>query len=91
MARRKNVRHQQERISRATRKSKKDAATEIAEAVRALVAELPDVTRDEAQAVIASCESIVFAPADSGESKLDEDLIERSKSVAARFKEAAAE
>jgi len=90
VARRKNVRHQQERITRAARLSRKEAATEIAEAMRALVAELPDVARDEAQAVIAACESIVFAPTELGESQLDGALIEQAQTVAARFKHSAA-
>ncbi|NLS95526.1 MAG: protein BatD [Planctomycetaceae bacterium] len=86
VARRKNVRSQLDRISHASRLRSKEAATEIAAALRALVAEMPDVARDEAQAVIASCESIVFAPAGSQDSKLAGALLEEAKTVAARFK-----
>ena len=90
IARHRNIRHQQERITHAARLPQKEAATEIAEAMRGLVAELPDVARDEAQAVIASCESVVFAPADSSESRLDSTLVEQANTVAAKFKQAAA-
>lgn len=89
VARRRNIRHQQDRITHAARMPKKEAAAEIAEAMRGLVAELPDVARDEAQAVIASCESVVFAPADSGETRLDPALIDQAKVVAAKFKHTA--
>ncbi len=86
VARRRNVRHQRDRISHAARMPQKEAATEIAEAMRGLVVELPDVARDEAQTVIASCESVVFAPADSGETRLDPALIDQARAVAAKFK-----
>lgn len=86
VARRRNIRHQRDRITHAARMPQKEAAAEIAETMRGLVAELPDVARDEAQAVIASCESIVFAPADSGETRLDPALIDQAKAVAAKFK-----
>ena len=89
IVRNRNIRHQQERITHAARLPQKEAAAEIAEGMRGLVAELPDVARDEAQAVIASCESVVFAPADSGESRLDSTLVEQAKTVAAKFKLAA--
>lgn len=86
IARRRNIRNQQERIGRTARLPQKEAASEIADAMRALVAELPDVARDEAQAVIASCESIVFAPDASSSSRLDSGLIDRAKEVASRFR-----
>jgi hypothetical protein len=89
VARRKNVRRRQESIARAVRLTRPEAAREIADALRALVAELPDVARDEAQAVIAECESIVFAPSGSDDARLDDALIERAKTVAARFKPSA--
>ena len=88
IARRRNIRHQQERIARAARLSRKEAASEIAEAMRALVAALPDVARHEAQTVIASCESIVFAPADSSQDRLDKPLIDQAKEVSGKFKHA---
>ncbi len=61
-ARLKNVRQQQARIAHAAGLPKQQAAEEIAAAVRALLAELPDVARAEAEAVIAACESVAYAP-----------------------------
>ena len=86
IARQRNIRNQLDRIARAARLPQKEAASEIANAMRALVAELPDVARDDAQAVIASCESVVFAPDTSNSSRLDSDLIDQAKEVASRFR-----
>ena len=88
-ARRKNVRQQQARIAQAAKLPKQQAAEEIAAAVRALLAELPDVARDEAEGVIAACESVAYAPASSGDRGLDAALVQRAQAVAERFREAA--
>lgn len=89
LARRRLIRSQQEKIARAGRLPQKAAAAEMAEAMRALVAELPDVARTEAQSIIAACESIVFAPAESASATLDPDLIEQARTIAARFRQSA--
>jgi hypothetical protein len=83
--RRKNVRRQRARIDQAKDLPKQDAAEEIAAAMRALVAELPDVARNEAEVVIAECESIVYAPAGQGEIQLEDAVIERARVVADRL------
>jgi hypothetical protein len=88
-ARRKNVRRQQAAIAQAGELPKQQAAQEIAGAVRALVAELPDVARDEAEAVIAACESVAYAPAATGDSRLEATLVERAVAVADRFQKSA--
>jgi hypothetical protein len=85
--RRKNVRRQRARIDKAKGQPKQEAAEEIAAALRALVAELPDVPREDAEAVIAECESIVYAPAGKGEARLDDAVIERASAVADEFQQ----
>ncbi len=85
LARRKTVRVQRDKIAHAARLPQKEAAAEIAEALRCLVAERPDVARAEAQAVIAACESIVFAPDLSDAGTLDPSLIEQAKTLAHQF------
>jgi hypothetical protein len=89
VARRRNVRSQHDKIARAARLPEREAAAEIADAMRALVAEFPDVARTEAQAVIAACESIVFAPAESNGTTLDAALTEQARNLVARFKQSA--
>ncbi len=89
LARRRSVRSQQERIAHAAGLPRKEAAAEVAAAMRGLVAELPDVARAEAQAVVAACESIVFAPAESAGTTLDAALIAQARAVAARFRQSA--
>lgn len=85
LARRKTIRAQRDKIAHAARLPQKEAAAEIAEALRCLVAERPDVARAEAQAVIAACESIVFAPDLSDTGTLDPSLIEQAKTLANQF------
>jgi hypothetical protein len=82
VARRKLLRSQQARIARAASRPKREAAEEIAAALRALLAEMPDIDRDGAQSVIAACEAIVYAPAGPGDLRLDEALVERSRRIA---------
>jgi hypothetical protein len=89
VSRRKNVRQQKARIARAASLPKQRAADEIAGAVRALVADFPDAARDDAAAVIAECESIVYAPAGSDEARLDEALLDKANEVASRYEQAA--
>jgi len=84
-ARLRNVRRQHARIAHAAGLPKQQAAEEIAAAVRSLVAELPDVARAEAEAVIADCESVAYALKSSGDSRLDVGLVERATAVADRF------
>jgi len=84
-----NVRQQRARIVHAAGLPKQRSAEEIAAAVRALVAELPDVARDQAEAVIAECESVAYALKSAGDDRLDASLVERATAVADRFSEAA--
>ncbi|HVX11229.1 MAG TPA: BatD family protein [Pirellulales bacterium] len=82
IARRKSVRSQQDRIARAAQQPQRQAAEEIAAALRMLVAEAPNLDRDAAQAVIADCETIAYAPARGTESRLDHALVERARRIA---------
>jgi hypothetical protein len=82
VAQRKTLRQQQTRIMRAAGLPQTEAAAEIAAALRVLIAEVPEVARDAAQAVVAECESIVYAPNSSSDSRLDNALIERARRVA---------
>ena len=84
-----NVRQQRARIVHAAGLPNQRSAEEIAAAVRALVAELPDVARDQAEAVIAECESVAYALKSAGDGRLDAALVERATAVADRFSEAA--
>lgn len=84
-ARLRNVRRQHARIAHAAGLPKQQAAEQIAAAVRALVAELPDVARAEAEAVMADCESVAYALKSTGDSRLDVGLVERATAVAERF------
>jgi hypothetical protein len=84
-----NVRQQHGRVVHAGALPKQQAAEEIAAAVRALLAEQPDVARAEAEAVIAQCESVAYALQSAGESRLDAALVQRAKAVADRFLEEA--
>jgi hypothetical protein len=88
-AKRKNVRQQRSRIARAAGLPKQQAAEEVADAMRALVAELPDVARSEAEAIIAECESIVYAPTAQDDGRLDTTLVERASAAADRFQQSA--
>jgi hypothetical protein len=84
-ARLRNVRHQHGKIVHAAGLPKQRAAEEIAAAVRALLADQPDVARAEAEAVIAQCESVAYALQSAGDSRLDATLVERATAVADRF------
>ena len=84
-ASRKKLKKQEARVSQAANLPKQRAAEEVASAVRTLVAAYPDVARDEAQKVIAECESVVYSREESGEAGLDTDLIERAKTLVATF------
>jgi hypothetical protein len=84
-----NVRQQHGRLIHAAGLPKQQAAEEIAAAVRALVAELPDVARAEAGAVMAECESIAYALKSTGDGRLDAALVQRAMAVADQFLEKA--
>jgi len=84
-AARKNLKKQEMKITQAVNLPRQRAAEEIASAIRALVAEFPDVSRSEAQSLIAACESIVYAPEGAGEFRLDPDLIKRANALATTF------
>jgi tetratricopeptide (TPR) repeat protein len=86
---RKNVRRQRARIAAAADLPKQKAAEQIAAALRALVADLPDVARGQTQSLIAECESIVYAPVQDGAAALDAALVARAGELAERFRRAA--
>jgi hypothetical protein len=82
---RNQLRSERNRISGARSQPKKEAAESVATALRNLVAAMPHGPRAEAQAIIAECESFVYAPSDSGDDAIKDDLVKRALDVAARF------
>jgi hypothetical protein len=81
VARRKLLRSQQACIARDASRPQREAAEAIAASLRTLLAEMSDIDRDGAQSVIAACEAIVYAPADTDDSRLDEALVERARRI----------
>ena len=82
---RRQWRVERDRINKSRSQPKKQAAESVAAGLRRLVAAMPQGPRAEAQAIIAECESLVYAPSDSGDDRLDEQLIQRALDVAGRF------
>ncbi len=73
------------RINGSRSQPKKQAAESVATALRNLVAAMPHGPRAEAQSIIAECESLVYAPNDSGDDRLDDELVKRALEVARQF------
>lgn len=60
------VRTQRNRIDDAKSLSPKEAASEIADALRHISAEFPDADRTDLQAIMARCEAVTYQPEYSG-------------------------
>ena len=69
--RRKALQRQRRRIERALREPPRKAAAEISAALRAMIAERPEAPRQEADATIAACDAVVYAPASEAATTLD--------------------
>lgn len=86
LAHRKRVfKEQRSRISRARGDAPQTAAQQVAAALRALVAEVPDADRAEIQRVIADCESLVYAPTGTGNAGLIDSLVARALAATDRL------
>ena len=73
------VRQQSRRIQKAHDLAGKEAAREIAEALRQTLAEFPNADQtDQSQvrSIMSRCESITYQPDGSGEAKVDSDLVQ---------------
>jgi hypothetical protein len=82
---RNQLRAERSRIISSRSQPKKQAAESLATALRNLVAAMPHGPRFEAQSIIAECESLVYAPNDSGDDRLDDELVKRALEVAKQF------
>jgi hypothetical protein len=82
---RNQLRAERNRITSSRSQPKKQAAESVATALRNLVAAMPHGPRSEAQSIIAECESLVYAPNDSGDDRLDDELVKRALEVAKQF------
>ncbi len=80
-ARGQTLRQQRARLARAKGLPKREAAEEVAAALRILIAEVPQVDRAAAQSVIAECEAITYSPDAGSDSQLDETLIHRAQEI----------
>ncbi len=85
LAMRRQLRRERDLINKSRAQPKKQAAESVAAGLRRLIAAMPHGPRAEAQAIIAECESLVYAPSDSGDDRLDEQLVQRAMDVASRF------
>ncbi len=78
---RKCIREQSQRISQAAKLPRRQAAEEIAAALRILMSKLPQVPRDEAMQTIGQCESITYAPSSDDSELLDPALVQKAQMV----------
>ena len=85
--RRRFVRDQLQRISQATSLPQREAAQQIADAMRRLMAEFPNAPREAAQAIVAECESITYARDASTDQPLERSLVMRARGIAQGFAE----
>jgi hypothetical protein len=80
--RRKTLKKLRSQIDRAAGQPQREAAREIADALRGMVVEVPDFPRDGLQSVLAQCETIVYAPGDASSEKIDPGLVGQAATVA---------
>ncbi|WP_231743783.1 BatD family protein [Stieleria neptunia] len=72
------VRAQRGRIAAAERLPEKEAALQIAEALRVAHLEFPDTDRSTIQTIIAQCEAIAYKPGDDADARIAPDLLGRA-------------
>ena len=83
--RRRIVRHQRQAIVAASSQSRREAARAVADALRTLLAELPDTNRNVTEKLIAECESIAYEPAAKAGDRLEAELLAAATSVADQY------
>lgn len=72
------VRHIEDAASMATR----EAAARTAQALRSVIAEVPSMRTAEVDALIASCDAVVYAPANEAPPPLAPEVVQRSLEIA---------
>ncbi|QDV86462.1 BatD family protein [Planctomycetes bacterium TBK1r] len=72
------VRTQRGRIAAAERLPEKQAAKQIAEALRVAHLEIPETDRSAIQPIIAECEAIAYKPGDDADARISPDLLGRA-------------
>lgn len=83
--RRKVLRKLRGRIDHARGRPRNEAAEQIANALRGMVAEVPDIPREEVQSILGECESLIYAPGGAGADTVDDTLMKRAVLVADRI------
>ncbi len=78
--RRKAIKRLHERLQRAATLTGKEAATEIAAALRELIVHKPDVPRNEIDHLLADCETLIYAPQENGSQRID-DMTRRAEKI----------
>ena len=79
------LRTQRGRISDAARLPEKEAAKQIAEALRTVVAAWPESDGSEIRSLIARCEVISYKPGNESEGSISSELIDQSIEALSRF------
>ncbi len=69
-------------IHRARNRPQREAVASIAEAMRSLMADHPQADRAEADAVVAQCEAVLYAPASGPDKTVNDDLVSRAIAAA---------
>ncbi|MFV1967097.1 MAG: hypothetical protein ACC628_16845 [Pirellulaceae bacterium] len=82
LRRRQRLRRQRQRIEKTRGQPQQKAAEEVAASLRAMIAEMPNVSREEVDAVVVECEAVAYAPTDLGSDALDNLLLHRALAVA---------
>lgn len=87
--RRKIADQQTAKIAAATGKPAREAAAEIAAALRGLLASHPNLHRNETETLIGQCEALVYQPISTDAQPLPPQIIQQAKELAARFRKEA--
>lgn len=82
LQRRQRIRRNSKSIQHARNKPQREAVSSIAEAMRSLMADHPQADRGEAEAVIAVCEAVLYAPASASDKTVDDGLVSRAIAAA---------
>jgi hypothetical protein len=80
--RRKTLRKLRAQIDRARQRPHTEAARSIADALRAMGAEVPNAPREALQSVLAQYETMIYAPGGTGTDPIDPALVQRAASLA---------
>ena len=77
---------QRQRLDAARRQPPREALAATAGALRAMLAEVPPARRAEAEAVLARCETLLYAPTPSENAAEVEELLRRAISAAEQMR-----